>query len=160
MDIHQRLFPLGTLRRENSASESTPGSRAVSQRRPRLFLRIRAKTREIDLPMVRTTLGITDREPIIENAYNDNYDETLTYDFPNGPLHSNLSTAVSNYPDFNLAQEFLSKRSPAQFDAVRSAGLGVDLCIADYLGPFPAALLAEVLRHHLDFWVFSHGSSP
>jgi hypothetical protein len=125
---------------------------------PRLFLRVHAKTHDLDLSYVKTVLGIVDDEPIVENAFNEDHEDIVTFDFSNEPQLSSRDEVV-RWPNraFRNAEEWLSKRTPQQFESMRNSGLCPDLCVVNYTGLFPSAIINEILRLGLDFWLFSLG---
>jgi hypothetical protein len=110
----------------------------------------------LDASFVKRLLDVVADETLVENAFNDEHEDVWTLDFSNEPPLTNPDE-IRRWPNraFKNAEDWLSKRTPEQFDSVRKAGLCADLCVANYTGLFPAALLKEILRLGLDSWVFN-----
>ncbi len=134
-----------------------------------VFLRIHAKTADLDLPWVRKTLELEGDQTVKENQ---EHEDIVTFDFTNTPplkspdeLMREDPARLKNAPqwdelgrwykgEFRSAGEWLRKKTVDQFEAIRAAGLCADLGVINYVGLFPSELLKEVLRLRLDFWIF------
>src|SRR3989442_1938909 len=124
MGIHQGMVHMATLtqRPEELKLTATGQKPMVAPTWPRLFLRIHAKTSDLDLSFVRKALRIVDEESVIENAFNDEYEDIATFDFSNEPQLSS-EDEVRRWPNraFSNAEEWLLKRTPEQLVTIRNA---------------------------------------
>ena len=118
-----------------------------------VLLRIYPDKADIDPRNVERVLELTKPSPLISGTAFNKDTEMLTVSIGGAPSLDGAEVERWQTTEFKNISEWLTSKSPSQFEEIADLGLTADAYVSRYWGRIPDELLREIVRLGIGLWV-------